>query len=200
MIPAQVLAISALAALMGRVPRGMSASLLAAGYALLLSSALLLDWVVMRGLPTGWVAPDQWLSVPLAALAGAVAFTAEYSARSVWTHRVLVVDGRWLFCGRPATVPLAIASVISAMEEFLYRGYLAASMGSTVLFLVVSAGTFGLAHASFGWAEVLSKSVLGLACAAALLTTGSLLPPLALHLTYNWFALIQRDGTRTVMI
>ena len=76
-----------------------------------------------------------------------------------------------------------------AAEELLYRGALAAAIGTDGLagaaFLAVSAVAFGLNHFSLGTHEVAFKTFDGAVYACCLLATGSVLVALVAHVGYN---------------
>jgi len=79
-------------------------------------------------------------------------------------------------------------------EEVLWRGYLLAYAQATAtvtaeMGLVISAVSFGSNHAYFGWRNVVSKSLLGLAWGGLFLVTGSLVAPIVSHLAFNALAL-----------
>ena len=76
-----------------------------------------------------------------------------------------------------------------AAEELLYRGALAAAIGTQGLagatFLAVSAVAFGANHFPLGSHEVAFKTFDGAVYAVCLLATGSILAPVAAHVGYN---------------
>ena len=76
----------------------------------------------------------------------------------------------------------------ACVEEVLYRGGLSPlleSFGPTA-FVLLSAVSFGAAHGLFGdWTEMAYKTLFGVVLAALFVGTGSLVPPLFVHLGYN---------------
>jgi hypothetical protein len=93
-----------------------------------------------------------------------------------------------------AALVLAATGFAAVAEEGLWRGYLLAyaqtmDAVTPALGLVVAAVAFGSNHAYFGWRNVLSKSVLGLAWGGLFLATGSLVAPVVSHLAFNALAL-----------
>jgi len=76
-----------------------------------------------------------------------------------------------------------------AAEELLYRGTLAAAIGTegwaAVGFVALSAVAFGANHLSFGRHEVAFKTFDGAVYAVCLLATGSVLVPVVAHVGYN---------------
>ncbi len=74
-------------------------------------------------------------------------------------------------------------------RAFLKLGAWAASAVTAGMGLAISAVAFGSNHAYFGWRNVVSKSVLGLAWGGLFLATGSLVAPVVSHLAFNALAL-----------
>lgn len=105
-----------------------------------------------------------------------------------------VDNGLWRLIADPDPGGTSLALVWptlvgGAAEEVLYRGALAAAIGTegpaAVAFVAISAVAFGANHLSFGRHEVAFKTFDGAAYAVCLLATGSVLAPVAAHVGYN---------------
>jgi len=148
-------------------------------------TALAASWAGARGLPLlpALVPTPAWLALGVAsgaALWATIPFLLRSSAmRRVW-NELLLPFSRGLRTGDIAV--LALLSGIS--EEIFFRGVLLPELG-----LVLSSVCFGALHALcalyVAWA-----AVIGAGFGALALATGSLVPPMAAHATYNFGALL----------
>ncbi|MBW2672703.1 MAG: CPBP family intramembrane metalloprotease [Deltaproteobacteria bacterium] len=93
-----------------------------------------------------------------------------------------------------STVPspslFMIGFAISVLEEVLFRGVIlptSAERFGIVMGIIISALSFGLAHLLFGggWFLFGLTTVFGLFVSYVVLATGSLLPAISAHVTYN---------------
>ena len=88
---------------------------------------------------------------------------------------------------------LVLAPTAAFCEEFLYRGYLLASLGAWFHSLTwswgVSSVAFGLAHVYQGWSGMLRAAVLGALLAYPVVSFGSLYPSMLAHGLIDAFAL-----------
>ena len=154
----------------------------------LLSGALVvlsIAWAALRGLPLATrLVPSAGL-VAAGVLAGAALWGTiplllrSASMRQVWTD-VLLPFSRSL----DTRDVVAIALLSGLTEELFFRGVLLPEIG-----LVASSLCFGALHALcrvyFAWA-----TLVGAAFGALALTSGSLIPAIAAHATYNFGALL----------
>lgn len=89
-----------------------------------------------------------------------------------------------------ALLLLVVLPLVAGFEELLFRGALVGALAagygvSPWLLAAVSSVLFGLGHGAQGRAGVFVAGLLGLALAAALVLTGSLLVPLVAHYVAN---------------
>jgi membrane protease YdiL (CAAX protease family) len=96
---------------------------------------------------------------------------------------------------------LWLAVIVGApfFEEFLFRGFLLeglrhsfskltnSAVGTTLAVLITS-GIWAVIHMQYGWIEIVSIFVIGIAFAIARLKTGSLYVPIIMHMMMNFFA------------
>lgn len=85
---------------------------------------------------------------------------------------------------------LVVLPLVAGFEELLFRGALVGALAagygvSPWLLAAISSALFGLGHGAQGRAGVLVAGLLGLALAAALVLTGSLLVPIVAHYVVN---------------
>ncbi len=96
---------------------------------------------------------------------------------------------------------LWVAVIIGApfFEEFLFRGFLfeglrhsfskiTNSAVGTTLTVLITSGIWAVIHMQYGWLEIFSIFIIGIAFAIARLKTGSLYVPIAMHMMMNFFA------------
>ncbi len=91
--------------------------------------------------------------------------------------------------GREKWAFVALALLAGACEEYVFRGFLLHALeawtGDTVLAVVVSSLSFGLAHGYQRTAGVVRATLLGLLLAVPVTVTGSLFPAVAAHFGIN---------------
>lgn len=82
-------------------------------------------------------------------------------------------------------VYIGVCFTAGICEELVFRGFLIATLraasGSTAVAVLVSAGTFGIAHAHQDAAGATRAALLGVVLSVPLLVTGSLYPGIAAH-------------------
>jgi CAAX protease family protein len=93
----------------------------------------------------------------------------------------------------------ALLSLIAGVgEEIAYRGYaissLALATGSVPMAVIVSSAAFGMLHTYQGWIGIVRTGLLGAILAGVFLISGSIWPPIAVHVSLDlWAGLVIGD-------
>jgi membrane protease YdiL (CAAX protease family) len=132
--------------------------------------------------------PWQWLlvipAIALGELLRWIAWTTTpiEQRRTLWVRQILPSQGELL-------VWTALSCLATISEEITYRGLLfaivSAGTGSVLAGTLLTATSFGAAHAPQGIRGVITIGVLSLILQALVIATGSLLPAMVVHATAN---------------
>lgn len=125
-----------------------------------------------------------------------VLIIAPISSQWMSAEDLLRLEDSLLPANLPLIVILPLLTVVpSICEEYVFRGLLVGALVprlGKVAAVVIAAVAFGLFHGSLG--RALPTAWLGLVCGLALVRTGHLLAPIAIHFANNLVALVLASG------
>ncbi|MCC7476282.1 MAG: CPBP family intramembrane metalloprotease, partial [Pirellulales bacterium] len=120
--------------------------------------------------------------------------------------------GKLFQCGSPPWLPYVLLAVVPAIcEELAFRGFILSGLrhvGSKWWAIGLSAILFGISHGSLAIQQALSAAILGMVIGYLAVQSGSLVPCMLFHMTYNglmfatqlWPSIIQTRPSLAVLV